>query len=84
MWAALKIFGVKHWLKIAGVVGAALVVGVLWWKADSAWDNYKAAVEAEKIQFTQMAVDKLAVEVERDRAMQAVANCYSKENCWPR
>ena len=72
-WAAIKLFVSGNWVHILKWGAIVLVACIVWWKVDTAYDNYKAAIEAEKVAFTQMSIDKLAAEVERDRARQAVA-----------
>jgi uncharacterized membrane protein YdbT with pleckstrin-like domain len=63
-----------NWVNVLKYGAIAAVVATVWWKADSAWDNYKQAIEDRNVEFTQMLLDRQAAEIERDRAMQAVTS----------
>lgn len=80
IWTAIKLFAVKNWVQIAKWAGITVAVLFVWYKVDAGYDNYKATIEAEKVEMAQMAVDKLAVEIERDRAMQAVSDMIQQRD----
>lgn len=71
-WGVIKAFGLKNWVNILKYGAIAAVVATVWWKADTAWDNYKQAIENERVEYAQSQVDLLAVGIERDRAVQAI------------
>lgn len=74
VWTAIKLFGTKHWISILKYGALVAVIGVVWWKADTAWDNYKQAIEDQKAREMSLVLRGQAVEIERDRALQAVTS----------
>lgn len=73
MWMAVLATLKTNWVSITKWTAIILLVLVVWWKLDSAWSNYKEAVETKHQELRTLSLDKQAAIVAAETAQAAIA-----------